>query len=147
MNMNPADERKTHILVIEDNPADVELLRMALRHAGLDFELIVVDDGADALALVCQQHRGTPGTALDLAIIDLNLPKHGGEEILQALRANPTLTHLPVAILTSSSSPRDRSGIHRLRVGRYIVKPPDLDDFLKIGFTVKELLSESGAEN
>ncbi len=144
--MNTDHGHKAHILVIEDNPSDVELLRMALRHAGLDCELTIIDDGADALALVSRQVPA-PDADLDLAIIDLNLPKHGGEEILQALRANPTLSHLPVAILTSSSSARDRLGIHRLRVGRYIVKPPDLDAFLKIGFTVKELLSESESNN
>lgn len=144
--MNKDTGHKAHILVIEDNPADVELLRMALRHADLECELTVIDDGADALALV---HKHSPGPAadLDLAIIDLNLPKHGGEEILEALRANPALTHLPVAVLTSSSSARDRLGMHRLCVGRYIVKPPDLDAFLKIGFAVKELLSETESSN
>jgi two-component system response regulator len=144
--MNQDNSHKARILVIEDNPADVELLRMALRHAGLDCELTIIDDGADALALVSRQPPASAAD-LDLAIIDLNLPKHGGEEILEALRANPDLTDLPVAILTSSSSTRDVFGMHRLRVGRYIVKPPDLDAFLKIGFTVKELLTESTSSN
>ncbi|HEY1240652.1 MAG TPA: response regulator, partial [Bryobacteraceae bacterium] len=93
--MNQDNSHKARILVIEDNPADVELLRMALRHAGLDCELTIIDDGADALALVSRQPPASAAD-LDLAIIDLNLPKHGGEEILEALRANPDLTDLPV---------------------------------------------------
>jgi len=141
--MNELDARRLRILLIEDNPADVELLKMALRHAQLDFDLTVIDDGADALALVGPRHDFADKTRPDLAIIDLNLPKYGGEEILKALRANPALAQIPVAILSSSSAPRDRRGLQSLRVGRYIVKPPDLDDFLQIGFTVKEFLIES----
>lgn len=141
--MNELDGRRLRILVIEDNPADVELLKMALRHAELNCDLTVVDDGADALALVGRRQDFEEGTQPDLAIIDLNLPKYSGEEILQALRANPVLAHIPVAILSSSSAPRDRRGLQSLRVGRYIVKPPDLDDFLQIGFTVREFLIES----
>ena len=141
--MSEAGIRKFRILVIEDNPADVELLRMALGHANLDYEMTVIDDGAEALAHVGPRHSFAEGTRPDLAIIDLNLPRHTGEEILQALRANPTLSRLPVAILSSSSAPRDRRGLQALRVGRYIVKPADLDDFLQIGFTVKEFLAES----
>ena len=141
--MNEMNALKLRILVIEDNPADVELLKMALRHAELDCEMTVVDDGAEALALVGRPHSFEDSTRLDLAIIDLNLPKYGGEEILQALRANPTLSHLPVAVLSSSSAPRDRRGLQSLRVGRYIVKPADLDEFLQIGITVREFLQES----
>ena len=132
---------RIRILVIEDNPADVDLLQRALKHAGLDCELTVVDDGADALALV--RKRVEPSETPDLAIIDLNLPKHGGLEVLEEIRANQTLAGLPVVILSSSSSPRERGSIERLRAGRHIVKPPGLDEFLNIGLEVKALLKES----
>jgi len=133
------ESRKFRILVVEDNPADVDLLRRALKYAGLECALTVVDDGADALALVRQQ--GLAADAPDLAIIDLNLPKHGGLEVLEEIRANGALAHLAVVILSSSSSPRERATIERLQVRKHIVKPPDLDEFLRIGCDVKELLT------
>ena len=133
---------KTRILVIEDNPADVDLLRRALRDAGMDCELTVIDDGAEALAYVRREVQDVP----DVAIIDLNLPKHGGLEVLEEIRANRTLAALPVVILSSSSSPRERARIERLRAGRHIVKPPDLEEFLRIGQDVRELLQESRAQ-
>jgi CheY-like chemotaxis protein len=134
-------EGRLQILVIEDNPADVELLRLALAEAGLVCDLTVIVDGAAALALILQM--GEEERAPHLAILDLNLPKHDGLEILEKIRATRSLTTLPIVILSSSSSPRDRARIEKFGVGRYLVKPPSLDEFLRIGLVVKELLSES----
>ncbi len=75
---------KPHIVAVEDSPADVYLIQRALRNAELDCELTVIDDGAEALALVRQSGKDAINTLPDLAIIDLNLPKHGGLEILDA---------------------------------------------------------------
>lgn len=134
---NLPGEGKHHLLVIEDNPSDVDLLRRALIGAKLDFELTVVDDGADALALL-QPDAGTP--APDLAIVDLNLPKHSGLEVIERMRSNPTFHEVPVVILTSSSAPGDRSGLDRFRITRYIVKPADLEEFMRIGRQIREVL-------
>ncbi len=133
-------EGKARLLVIEDNPADVELLRRALADAGLDCQLTVVADGADALALFRPGATLAVHPATDLAIVDLNLPKHGGMEIIEQMRANPKYAQLPVVILSSSSAPRDRATIDRFQVRRYIVKPSDLDEFMKIGWQIRELL-------
>ena len=133
---------KTHILVIEDNPADVDLLERALRSVDLECELTVIDDGAEALALA-RQSRDANSPPLDLAIIDLNLPKHGGLEVLEEMRKNRSFAELPVLILTSSSSPRERATMEKFRVGRFVTKPPDLEEFLRIGQVIKELLAES----
>jgi CheY-like chemotaxis protein len=141
---NALESRKFRILVVEDNPDDVGLLRRALKYAGLECALTVVDDGADALALVRQSRLAAD--APDLAIIDLNLPKHGGLEVVEEIRANSSLAHLPVVILSSSSSPRERAMIERLQVLRHIVKPPDLDEFLRIGCDVRELLTQRSPE-
>lgn len=132
----PAAE-KNHLLVIEDNPADVGLLRRALAGAKLDFELTVINDGAEALALL-QPGTGTP--APDLTIVDLNLPKHGGLEVIERMRANPKFHEVPVVILTSSSAPRDRSSLDKFRITKYIVKPADLEEFMRIGFEIREVL-------
>ena len=138
----PPVARKTRILVVEDNPADVDLLQLALTEAGLDCELTVIDDGADALAFV----RCNDGLAdlPVLAILDLNLPKHSGIEVLEEMRAHRGFADLPVIILSSSASPLDREKSARFGVRRYIVKPPDLEEFLRIGGQVKELLATIG---
>jgi DNA-binding response OmpR family regulator len=75
--------------------------------------------------------------------LDSNLPKIDGVEVLQAMRAHELFSQVPVAIVTSSSSARERARIEQLGVGRYITKPPDLDDFLRIGFTIKDLLANA----
>ena len=127
-----------HLLVIEDNPLDVDLLRRALEVAKLNCRLTVIDDGAKALELF---RPGTDTPVPDLAIVDLNLPKYSGEEVIAYMRANPAFAQLPVVIMTSSASPRDRSSIEKFHVRRYIVKPADLDEFMKIGWQIREILS------
>ena len=107
---------KVRILIVEDNPGDVELIRMALCHAGLDSEITVIDDGERALAFFQQQQNWTNGQPPDLVLLDLNLPKSGGLEILEAMRANPSFAAAKVAVLSSSSSSRDRTKIASFNV-------------------------------
>ncbi|MES1257206.1 MAG: response regulator [Acidobacteriota bacterium] len=133
---------KARILVVEDNPADVELLRLALGAAELDYELTVIDDGGDAMAYVQQKGKYVASTIPDLAVLDLNLPKSEGVEILEAMRSHPPFSQVPVAILSSSPWLRERTKMEGLHVQRYITKPPDLEEYLRIGLIVKELLSE-----
>ncbi len=133
---------KARILLVEDNPGDVELFRLALKKARLDCELTVLDDGADALALVRQQGKYIDVPVPDLVVLDLNVPKYDGVEILEAMRANPAFGDVRVTILSSSSSPRERDRIDKFRISRYITKPLDLDEFLKIGAILKELLAD-----
>jgi CheY-like chemotaxis protein len=130
-------ERQYRLLLIEDNPADVDLLRRALTAAGLDYQLTIVDDGAEALALF---RPGSATPAPDLAIVDLNLPKHSGLEIIEQMRGNPAFAEVPVVVLSSSSAPRDRAKMDKFHVKRYIVKPADLEEFMRIGWQIKELL-------
>jgi DNA-binding response OmpR family regulator len=78
----------------------------------------------------------------DLAIVDSNLPKHGGLEIIEQMRGNPKFAEVPVVILSSSSAPRDRATMESFKVKRYIVKPADLEEFMRIGWQIKELLAE-----
>jgi two-component system, chemotaxis family, response regulator Rcp1 len=138
------DERKIQILVIEDNPADVDLLRRAFRSAQLECELILLEDGAEALAYVRRLDASLGAAAPDLAVLDLNLPKNDGIEVLQAMRASSVFARVPVAILSSSASSRERARIAQYGIGRYITKPPDLDEFLRIGVVLKELVAAGG---
>jgi DNA-binding response OmpR family regulator len=135
---------RAHLLVIEDNPADVDLLRRALAIAECDCQLSIIEDGAEALALF---KPGANPAVPDLAIIDLNLPKHGGLEIIEQMRAHPAFAGVPVIILSSSSSLSDRSRLEKYHIERYIVKPADLEEFMKIGWQIRELLSATRAQS
>ena len=134
----------TRILVVEDNPADVDLLRRALAEAAVDCNLTVVEDGAEALTLVRNINQNALA-APDLLILDLNLPKHGGLEVLETIRASAVLKELAVVVLSSSSSPRERALIERLRVALHLAKPPDLDEFMKIGVQIRAILQDPRA--
>src|ERR1700726_3759497 len=98
MTERPIDGKRC-ILLVEDNPGDVQLLRLALKKAEVDCELSVVDDGAEALELVRQHGKYAAFPAPDLLVLDLNIPKYDGVEILAAMRANPAWAHVRVAIL------------------------------------------------
>ncbi len=135
------DMRRYKVLVVEDNPNDVALLRLALDEAHVDYDLTVIEDGGDALSFV---RRAGSDAIPDLAVLDLNLPKRDGIEVLQGMRSNPAFSSVPVAILSSSSAPRDRSRLQTFGVRRYLVKPPDYDEFLKLGQQLKELLPADG---
>lgn len=139
--MDGATSRKARIFLAEDNSGDVELIRLALKTAQVDCDLLVVSDGRDALDFVRQQGKYANHQPPDLAVLDLNLPKNDGLEVLEALRANAAFEGVPVAIVSSSSAPQELAKMLSLRVDRFIPKPPDLDQYLKIGTTLKELLS------
>ena len=137
--MQQSHTRPMRVMVIEDNPADVALLRMALDNAGFPYDMTVITDGADALAALGKMN--TDGcTVPDITVLDLNLPKYDGLEVLEAARANPRLADMPIAILTSSSSPRERSRIQMFRLVTYIKKPPELDEYLRIGPLLRDLM-------
>jgi CheY-like chemotaxis protein len=124
------------VYLVEDNSADVELFRLALDTAGANCELKVFADGREIVDYVQQQNRPAP----DLIVLDLNLPKLDGLEVLQLIRANPAFANVRVAALSSSSSPRDQRKLSELNVAAYLVKPSDLDEYMKIGTAVRNLL-------
>src|ERR1700722_1047103 len=110
------------ILLAEDNPADVFLIRIALEEHGVEVPLQVAADGREVLQILYQQETLPPGQLKDelqLIILDLNLPRHDGIEILQRLRETDQLARIPVVVLTSSDSPRDRVVASQLGAARY----------------------------
>ena len=123
------------ILLAEDNPADVYLIEEALREHQVPFEITVAEDGEAAIAMIVAG-KVRP----DLIMLDLNMPKRSGGEVLTSLRAQPHCRTLPVIVLTSSDSPTDREEALRLGATCYIRKPTSLDEFLNIGASIKELL-------
>jgi CheY-like chemotaxis protein len=124
------------ILLAEDNPADVYLIEEALREHQVPFEIVVADDGEAAIRMI-ESGQVEP----DLVLLDLNMPKRSGGEVLMRLREHPQCRTLPVMVLTSSDSPVDREEAMRLGATSFIRKPTGLDEFLQIGAAIKELLA------
>ena len=123
------------ILLIEDNPDDAELTRIAFAEAAIDSQLVVVGDGAEALDYLFAQGKYAARDAADLpsiVLLDLNLPKLDGREVLQALRANSATRGLPVVVLTTSTEPFDVEASYALGVNSYIRKPVDFKKFVEV---------------
>ncbi len=127
----------TSVLLIEDNAADVFLIREALREYSLDIQLTVIEDGEKAMRCIEELSSSARPKAV---LLDLNLPRRGGEEILRCIRSKEGFHDIPVLILTSSDSPKDRSEVARLGASYYFQKPSDYDEFMKIGEVLEKLL-------
>jgi CheY-like chemotaxis protein len=127
------------IFIAEDNPADVYLLEEAFREHGLSVELHVWHDGEEALDYFDKLDDSIDLPCPDVALIDLNLPKVGGESLIERLRKSPKCAHSQIIVLTSSDSPDEKSRALALGANAYLQKPSALDEFLKIGGVVREL--------
>ena len=120
------------ILLVEDNPGDVRLTQEALRDAKVRNHLHVVSDGVEAMAFLRRQGAHTGAPRPDLILLDLNLPKKSGREVLEEIKQDDALRHIPVVILTTSQAEQDVLASYRLRANAYVTKPVDLDQFLKV---------------
>ncbi|WP_197050211.1 response regulator [Novilysobacter defluvii] len=121
------------ILLVEDNPDDVELTRLAFAEAKIANRLVVVGDGAEALDYLFGRgrHEGRdPADLPSLVLLDLNLPKVDGREVLQAIRGEERTRTLPVVVLTTSTEPFDVEASYALGVNSYIQKPVDFEQFV-----------------
>lgn len=121
------------ILLVEDNPDDVELTRIAFEEANVANLLRVVGDGADALDYLLARGKHAdrdPANLPSLVLLDLNLPKVDGREVLQAIRSNEATRNLPVVVLTTSAEPFDVGASYALGVNSYIRKPVDFEQFV-----------------
>lgn len=124
----PADAygRPIEILLVEDNPGDVRFTREILKESKIYNKVSVVKDGVDALAYLRQQHPFTQVTLPDLILLDLNLPRKDGREVLHELKADPLLCALAVVILTSADAEQDLIHTYNLPENCYIIKPISL---------------------
>ena len=127
------------ILLLEDNAGDVFLLKKALAHAEVMFEMTVIEDGASGLNFARRQGKYADFIP-DLAVLDLNLPKGGGLLVLEAMRDSQDLAQTPVVITTSSNAPRERAKGEELKMALFITKPPSLEEYLQIGGMLKTIL-------
>lgn len=124
--------RPLHVLLVEDNPGDVRLMREAFRSGGSDRNLDSVEDGEEALAYLYRKHPYTSAPKPDLIFLDLNLPKKDGREVLSEIKQDQSLRRIPVVVLTTSEAERDISRVYELHANCYIKKPTDLDEYMEV---------------
>lgn len=120
------------ILLVEDSEADVELTREAFREARINNTLHVACDGAEALDFLYRRGKFTEAVIPDMILLDLNLPKRDGREVLEVIKNDPQLKVIPVVILTSSSAEKDVVKTYKLHANCYVVKPVDFDQFMEV---------------
>ena len=120
------------VLLVEDSPGDVRLTREALKDAKVHISLHVATDGIEAMAYLERTGPHVNAPRPDLILLDLNLPKKDGREVLKEIKESPSLRIIPVVILTTSSSDADVLQSYHLHANCYISKPVDLDGFLKV---------------
>jgi CheY-like chemotaxis protein len=120
------------VLLVEDNPGDVRLTMEALGDAKVKNQLTVASDGIEALALLRGATLGERAGPFDLVVLDLNLPKKNGREVLAELKSDPRVKHIPVVILTTSKTERDITETYALHANCYVTKPLDFEQFMQV---------------
>jgi CheY-like chemotaxis protein len=137
--MNDArDARPIEILLVEDNPGDVRLTREALRDGKVQNHLSVVGDGVEALAFLRREGAHAQAPRPGLILLDLNLPRKDGRQVLAEIKTDQSLQTIPVVILTTSTAEEDVLKAYGLHANAYIKKPVDLDQFLRVVQAVEE---------
>ena len=126
------------ILLVEDNPGDVRLTQEAIREAKIRNKLNVVNDGEQAVAYVRRQGDYSDQPRPDLILLDLNLPKKDGREVLQELKTDPDLHRIPVVVLTSSAAEQDILRTYDLYANAYVTKPVDLEQFMHVVSSIQD---------
>jgi len=132
------DVRPVEILLVEDNPGDVRLTLEALKEAKMRNNLTVVSDGAAAIAYLRRQPPYREVGRPDLVLLDLNLPKKPGREVLEEIKTDPDLKRIPVVILTTSKEESDILSSYDLHANCFITKPVDLEQFMRVVQSIED---------
>ncbi|MEJ2143222.1 MAG: response regulator [Gammaproteobacteria bacterium] len=126
------------ILLVEDNPGDVRLTREALKEAKVNNQLFVVEDGVEAMAFLRNEGEYADTPRPDLILLDLNLPKKDGREVLEEIKHDSELKRIPVVVLTTSRAEEDILKSYNLHANCYVTKPVDLDQFINIVKSIED---------
>jgi len=124
--------RPIEILLVEDNPGDIRLTIEALKNSKLKNNLHIVENGEDAIAFLKKQEKFQDSPRPDLILLDLNLPKKNGRDVLAEIKNDPKLRRIPVVVLTTSSAEEDITRSYDLHANCYITKPVDFEQFIKV---------------
>ena len=124
--------RPVEVLLVEDSPADIRLTREVLKDARVANKLRVVGDGEEALAFLRGQDPCAGDVLPDLILLDLNLPRMDGREVLAEIGGDPILSQIPVVVLTTSASESDVMAAYAMHVAAFVTKPVDLDEFIQV---------------
>lgn len=120
------------VLLVEDNPGDAQLTRIALEDSKISIHLNVVEDGVEAMAFLRKQEKYAEAAHPDIILLDLNLPRKDGREVLAEIKGDENLKRIPVVVLTTSQAEEDILKAYNLCANCYITKPVDFDQFVKI---------------
>jgi two-component system, chemotaxis family, response regulator Rcp1 len=124
--------RPIEVLLVEDNPGDVRLTQEALKEGRVLNHLSVVNDGIEAMDFLARRGKYANSPRPDLILLDLNLPRKDGGEVLEEIKADPELRRIPVMVLTTSGAEKDMNKAYNLHANCYITKPVDLDQFVNV---------------
>jgi len=130
--------KPVEILLVEDSPGDVRLTKEALKDSKVANNLTVAEDGVEAMALLRREGKYAESVRPDLILLDLNLPRKDGRQVLEELKADEALKSIPVIILTTSQADEDIIRTYNLHANCYITKPVDLDKFLEVVRTIED---------
>lgn len=136
--MNPSSVKLVEILLVEDNPGDVRLTQEALKETKLVNKLHVVGDGEEAIAFLRKQNKHANAQQPDLILLDLNLPKKDGREVLAEIKNDPDLQRIPVVVLTTSKSEQEVLKAYNLHANCFVTKPIDLDQFMHVVKSIED---------
>lgn len=125
------------ILLVEDSPSDIRLIREALKETPVPVQITVARDGIEAMDYLRQTEAGLANRP-DLMLLDLNLPRKNGREVLAEVKGSPTLKQIPVLVMTSSRSDEDISEAYSLNANCYIAKPGDLKEYVEVVRAIEE---------
>lgn len=135
---NAPKTRTLEILLVEDNPADIRLTQEALRLCGLQHVLSIARDGEQALAMLRQEGEYGGQSKPDIVLLDLNLPRKDGYEVLSEMKADPRTAQIPVLVLSTSGAERDVVDCYRRHANCYLQKPVNFEDFASLVRSIQE---------
>lgn len=140
--MTPQRSKPIEILLVEDNPGDVRLTRESLYDARIHNNMIVASDGLEAMACLRREGEYADATRPDLILLDLNLPRMNGFEVLNEIKEDPQLKRIPVVVLTTSQAEQDIIQSYNLYANAYVTKPVDLEQFVKVLKSIEDFWLE-----
>lgn len=130
--------RPVEILLVEDDPGDIELIKETLSSSKIKIDLETVNDGADAISYLKKENEFAGKNEPDLVILDLNLPLKSGLDVLDDIKSNPYLKHIPIIVMTTSDQDSDVIKSYKLGANSYVTKPMGIDQFSHIVNTIED---------